>query len=236
MSHGVARVSKATAHPWSAGVPARPAWRRTTGQEGFTLIEVGVVLFIVVLLVGIAIPTIRTVNSMQVQTDISKLASNIRAARGHAAVAGETCRMLFNIGGGSYSLECTSGLATVGKEAARNGEAQEVKQEHRQSETVEQQKVRQELQKKHAFTASKVLPSQSFRNNLQFVSVWTPHQQEAYTKGKAYMYFFPSGSSETANIVLQYGDEFYTVQVASIAGNVRIIGEKAKLAEQEDWD
>ena len=208
-------------------------WRR---PRGFTLIEIGTVLFIVVLLMGIAIPTIKSVTGMQVQTEISKLASNIRAARGHSAVAGETCRMVFDIEGGSYSLECAKGESTVAKETSKGGLVDKADKNLHQDDSVEAAKARAELAKKNAFSASKSLPSQTLKGTLKFVSVWTPHQSETYTKGKASLYFFPSGSSEVANIVLSYADEFYTVQVGSIAGNVRVLGEKAKLPDQEDWN
>ena len=66
------------------------------------------------------------------------------------------------------------------------------------------------------------LPPQGFSGSLQVYSVFTSHQEEAYKKGKAYLYFFPSGLAERANIQLQDGDDFFTIQVSSVAGRVKV--------------
>ena len=67
----------------------------------------------------------------------------------------------------------------------------------------------------------------SARRSMTIESVWTAHQEEKYTKGTAYLYFFPSGTTETANIVLKHGDDYFTVQVSPMAGKVKILPEKA---------
>jgi general secretion pathway protein H len=218
-----------------AFLPSARGPSRRRRERGFTLIEIGAVLFVIVLIVGIAIPTIKTVSGMQAQTEISKLASNIRAARGHAAVAGETCRMVFDIGGSAYQLECIKGGAAIEKEVSKNGELQPPSKDKHLDLSEEQKKERLKLEEKRKFKPEAVLPSQKLTGNVEIVSVWTPHQTSTYTKGKASLYFFPSGTSEIGNIVLKYGDEFYTVQVASLAGAVKVIGDKAKLPEQDDF-
>jgi general secretion pathway protein H len=191
----------------------------------------------------IAMPTIKNVTGMQARTDVSKLASNIRAARGHAAVSGETCRMVFNIAksGSSYTLECTKAATTIAKETSRNGvrDVLDPLNDHRTGETVEQQKARDALKAKAAFTPSKALPTQVFKGSAQLYSVWTPHQPEAYTGGQAMLYFFPSGTVEPANIIVQQdSDTFYTVQVTGLAGEVKVLGDKVALPQQssdDDW-
>ncbi len=198
---------------------------------------------VIVLLMVIAMPTIKNVTGMQARTDVSKLASNIRAARGHAAVSGETCRMVFNIAkaGSSYTLECTKAPTTITKETSRNGvrDTADPLNDRRTGETVEQQKARDALKAKAAFTASKALPTQVFKGAAQIQSVWTPHQSEPYTAGQAMMYFFPSGTTEAANIIIQQDqDTFYTVQVTGLTGEVKVLGDKASLPQQstdDDW-
>lgn len=209
---------------------------RTRRPRGFTLIEIGIVLFVVVMLMGLALPTLRTVTGIQARTEVSKLASNIRAARGHAAVAGETCRLQFDIDGNSYELLCSTGTVTVEKEESRSGQKDDPEKNDDRELTKEQKAAKDALKAKRNFQPSKSLPTQHLKGNIKFVSVWTPHQEETYTKGKASLYFFPSGASETANIVLQFGDDFYTVQVANLAGNIRIIGDKAELPDQDEGD
>ena len=99
---------------------------------------------------------------------------------------------------------------------------------------TESEKKEQELLRKTQFAATPTVPTQVLKGGLSIVSVSTPHQTEKYTKGSAYIYFFPSGTSEQANIVLQRGDDFYTVQVAPFAGKVRILPKKVESLDDDN--
>jgi prepilin-type N-terminal cleavage/methylation domain-containing protein len=208
--------------------------RRLRHQHGFTLIEIGVVLLVAAMLMGVAVPAISNVSGMQAKGEINKLAANIRATRGHAGVSGQTCRLAVEIDASSYSVECTKGLAKVATESSRNGERVVEKQDKSERSLTESEKKERQILRRTQFAATPTVPPQTLKGGLSIVSVSTPHQTEKYTKGTAYVYFFPSGTSEQANIVLQRGDDFYTVQVAPFAGRVKILPKKVEALDDDD--
>ena len=57
---------------------------------------------------------------------------------------------------------------------------------------------------------------------MRFAAVWVSHQPERYASGKAFLYFWPSGSTETASIQLAQGDDVNTILVEPLTGKVRI--------------
>ncbi len=219
-----------------------PGGRRRT--RGFTLIEIGIVIFVMAMIIGLAIPTLRDVTGAQARAEASKLASNIRATRGHAAVSGQTCRVVFCLGGcdenvdspagealSSYHVECAEGTVATARESIRNG--------RREGETrsgddlTEAEKFRQQLKSGGRFTPSAALGMQQLRG-LQLASVWTAHQEEQVTKGTAYLYFYPSGQGERANIQLQDGDDWYSLHVSPLSGKVAMFNSREELPEERE--
>jgi general secretion pathway protein H len=207
---------------------------RCNGKSGFTLIEIGVVLMVVAMMIGLAIPSLASLSGIQARAEVNKLAANIRATRGHAAVSGQTCRMTIDIGASSYLVECTSGQIQVANETVRNGEREKTKDEKPDKDLTDAEKMKRKVMKRIQFASSQAVPPQKLKGNLTIESVWTSHQEDKYTKGVAYLYFFPSGTSESANIVLRYGDDFYTVQLSPLAGKVKVLGKKAELPGERD--
>ena len=57
------------------------------------------------------------------------------------------------------------------------------------------------------------------------VSVWTVHQREPTDKGVAYLYFFPQGFTEKAQVYLRQGDNVWTLVLSPLTGKVSIAGE-----------
>ena len=200
---------------------------------------------------GFAIPTLNSVSGARARSEASALASNIRATRGHAAAAGETCRIVFCLGGcdeagsrsssgadaasgSSYRVECSKGHVAMAREDVRNG-AMDVDDVDEKSLTPSE-KARLEITRKNRFTAAKGLPDIHLQS-LRIAQIWTAHQAEPYTKGKAYLYFHPSGRTEQAHIQLQDGDEWYALDVSPLSGRVKMQAERVDFKpprEEED--
>ena len=64
----------------------------------------------------------------------------------------------------------------------------------------------------------------------------TPRQQEPYSKGRAYLYFFPDGDTENAIIRLNDGDSWYSLVVHPLTGRVEVRGEKIEVRASEFGD
>ena len=63
----------------------------------------------------------------------------------------------------------------------------------------------------------------SLGSSVKFADVWVQHQPERYTTGKAFLYFWPSGLTESAGIRLAQGDDVYTIVVAPLTGRAKVV-------------
>lgn len=203
-------------------------------QRGMTLIEIGMAIFLAALLVGVAVPTLRSVTGAKAREEVGKLAANIRATRGTAAVSARTCRMVFDLDEHAYGVECADGLVQIARERAVQG-ARDERDERRDRKLTDQEKEQQRIVKKASFATDERIKPQSF-SDLEFVSVFTSHQEEKYTKGKAYLYFFPSGAGERANIQVRHGDDYYSLHVSPLSGRVQVFNERVELKKIRDED
>jgi general secretion pathway protein H len=57
------------------------------------------------------------------------------------------------------------------------------------------------------------------------VEVWTRQQREYVDSGVAYLYFFPQGFTEKAQVRLTQGDNTWTLKVQPLTGKVNIVAE-----------
>lgn len=55
------------------------------------------------------------------------------------------------------------------------------------------------------------------------ISVWTRHQREPVKSGLAYLYFFPQGFTEQAQIVVRQGSNAWTLTVSSLTGKTSVV-------------
>ena len=55
------------------------------------------------------------------------------------------------------------------------------------------------------------------------VSVWTSHQRAKITDGLAYLYFFPQGYTERAQVTVRQGNNVWTLLVSPLTGKTSIV-------------
>ena len=213
-------------------------------------------LALVLLLASMAAPSFRSVTGIQARTEVGRLAADIRATRGHAAVSGLSCRMVFCLSecwmgdeasreeaagmaeddeGGEaaprrgtddsgYWTECTRGQAPMERERLRDGRMVTADNDEEDDfyGSEEAEAFRKQLKEKTRFGGEDVPLKPRRLEGVQLATVWTGHQEEAYAKGRAYLYFRPSGITEHARIVLEAGDDDYTIEVSPLSGRVKV--------------
>jgi len=204
--------------------------RAMVGQHGFTLMELGMVALVLALVMGIAVPTVRSVTGAKARGEVGKLAANLRASRGQAALTGQTCRMVIDIDAAGYAVECAEGRVVVRREKESEGRLDEA-EEQDEKHMTEGEKMRRQILKRASFAKAPIVEPQQLSGGMEFVSVWTSHQEEKYTRGRAYLYFFPSGLAERANIQMRHGDSFWTLQVSSVNGEVRVLPDRVDMKD-----
>ncbi|HLL55180.1 MAG TPA: prepilin-type cleavage/methylation domain-containing protein, partial [Myxococcaceae bacterium] len=57
------------------------------------------------------------------------------------------------------------------------------------------------------------------------LSVWTKHQRQPVKSGLAYLYFFPQGYTEKAMVIVNQGDNAWTLTISPLTGKVSVVSE-----------
>jgi general secretion pathway protein H len=61
------------------------------------------------------------------------------------------------------------------------------------------------------------------KGSATFEKVWTPRQRDVQTRGKAYVYFYPQGQVDPAQIPVVDGSSVYTVVTQPLTGRARVV-------------
>jgi general secretion pathway protein H len=210
--------------------------RRALGA--FTLIEMIVALLIIGTLAGVATVTIDAISSAHIKEDAGRLASVIRACYALAALNGRTVRLQFDIDGGRYTPEWTESVVLVSSERERAADG-----ERAEDRAARKAKVGQGLLGLGASTPRLPQPGWQkvsaddiglvddkegtikLRRDVEIEGVFTTHQTDVFTKGKAELHFFPMGWAERAIIYLRERGkegEVYSVEVDSLTGRAYV--------------
>ena len=72
--------------------------------------------------------------------------------------------------------------------------------------------------------------------HVRLTDVLTPRKPEPYSKGRAYLYFFPDGHTENAIVRLSDGDAWYSLVVHPLTGRVEVRSEKVEVRANEFGD
>jgi general secretion pathway protein H len=199
--------------------------------RGMTLIEVSIALAIAGLMVAVAIPAIGNVTRADLRQKAGQLAGAVRSMYGATALAGKSCRLVFDLDAGTYQAECAKGAVRLSREGerSRNGVRELSKEEELLADSKgkeslsEEDKTRLELLQKSAFQASSAVPVTQLGKTVQFDGIWIQHQPERYVAGKAFLYFWPSGLTESASIQLEQGEDVISLIVSPLTGRVQVI-------------
>ena len=226
--------------------------------SGFTLIELVIGIAISALLVGGVVVTAGAITGTKAKTATAELSGVIRALYDSAALKGRTCRLVFDwtrpkgdeAGVVHYRAECAEGAITARKD--RDNELKDVRsadeKKKRKGEepsrprfggtsaegtpTVEEllarEKDRVEAVAKFSSYSDSEIADRSFDDAVQ-VSVRTRHQREPVKEGTAYLYFFPQGFTERAQIEVRQGNNVWTILVAPLTGKISVVPEEVEV-------
>src|SRR3954470_11280488 len=89
-------------------------------HRGMTLIEIGVALCVAGLMLAIAVPALSAVTRAQLRQKSGQLAGAVRSMYGAAAIAGHTCRLVFDLDGNTYWSECARWNVRLSREGERS--------------------------------------------------------------------------------------------------------------------
>ena len=220
--------------------PSQPRGdRRPTRERGFTLIELGVSLAVVVLLIVAVIPTIEAATGMKARDAAGEIGALVRYLYDHSALTGKACRIVFDLDTRTYWAECTSDRFVLDAEKIESRDGRAVikdklkKEQNRFDAKDEIAAERTRIEKEAEFSAftdsqvaKKALP------DAVTIEVWSAHQTERFKKGQAFLYFFPQGYTERAQIYLMSAGDTYTLVVSPLTGKVKVVEDDLALPKE----
>jgi general secretion pathway protein H len=209
---------------------------------GFTLIELIVVIAIAATLMGATMVGIGALTGARARATLGELGATVRALYDTAALTGHTCRLVFELPSGdttgfTYRAECAAHAVTSASDRDQalkdenQARADAAKRSGRLGPTgrsgaslldvLSQEKDRVEAAAKFStFTSPEVEPRRVSGVKL---SVWTPHQRQPAKSGVAYVYFFPQGAVERAQLTAKQGNSVWTLLVAPVTGKTTVV-------------
>jgi len=215
---------------------------RRPSSAGFTLIEVIVVIAVAATLLGAAVVGIGALTGARARATLGELGATVRALYDRAALTGHTCRMVFELPPGdatgfTYRAECATRALTsaadrdqtlkdanqaqldAAKRGPRGGSS--ARSPSTLLDVLAQEKDRVEAVAKFStFTSPEVEPRRVSGVKL---SVWTPHQRQPARSGLAYLYFFPQGFVERAQLTARQGNSVWTLTVSPLTGKTAVV-------------
>lgn len=225
---------------------------RRARQRGLTLIEVTIAIGIVAVLFAAVTMSVGAITGAKAKSSATELAGVIRSLYDTAALSGKTCRLIFEMpdpkaeeGNVRYQAQCASSGVTTSRDrdTQLRDESQEREQQKRDGprnytrrdddtpgldDLLAQEQERVENAARFSdYTAEEIKPRELPSDVT--LSVWTRNQREPVDVGVAYLYFFPQGYTEKAQLYVRQGENVWTLVVSPLTGKVNISSEELEV-------
>ena len=215
-----------------------------------TLIEVVIALVIVVMLVGIAIPTLSNITRVELRTSASKTSGMIKSTYDMAVLSGHTHRLLFDLDKKTIVAEVATGYVSL----TRGGEAEAKADKDRHDKgkgkakpaAVEDGAAAILAIAKHDTTATSFdapVAKAAFTplgrpyelaDGIHVADFQAEHLREPAKTGREAIYFFPTGYSEHALVHFEdNGGHVYAVEVEPLSGRTKILDHRADYKDEQ---
>jgi general secretion pathway protein H len=212
--------------------------RRRAHQRGLTLVEMLIVLLIVTLILAGVVMGTGQLAGAKLRKSATTITGLIRVAYVRATVTSRSERIVFDLDNNKFWLEeSDQPMLVQSKDTTGTGGADGVTAAEKQAIAEKERVVKGPQAPRPPFHAVKPGiyaatdnqggSDQALPFGIHFRSVQTNHDDEARSKGRAYLYFWPGGLTERASIVLRKGDSLnetdaMTLVVSPLTGAVKI--------------
>jgi general secretion pathway protein H len=198
--------------------------------RGFTLIELLIVIAIAAVLSAAAIPALNSVTGAHARSAAGELSGAARHLFDTAALRHQTCRLALDLDEGAWWAECTEGRAHIARDQSSSSrEEDDAALEERFPDEREAEKRKLLARARFGQFRDRLTKKRALPGSATFEEVWSEHQREPFSKGIAYVYFFPNGQAEAARIPIVDGDNVYSVVTQRFTGRARVVAGKPKV-------
>lgn len=228
-----------------------------TRRAGFTLIEMVVALAIVATLFAAVIIGVGALTGAKAKESATELTGVIRSLYDTANLTGKTCRLVFELpsekdenGAVTYHAECAKSALTAAKnrdeeQKEAGGESKRKKKDKLDEddkrftrsdnddapslqELMAREKARVDDAAKFSTFTTEEIPARTLPDSVR-VWVWTKSLRNPTKSGPAYLYFFPQGFTERAQIYVRQGSNVWTLSVSPLTGKVATASEELEV-------
>jgi len=234
-----------------------PATRRLRAG-GFTLLELLIVIVLLGLVMTVAVRGMRALAKSDMRTSAVKMAGAIRYLFDRASTTGRIHRLVIDFEQHKYWAEVSddryymprdreTDLSREADVEAQVKEAEEAKKKDEEAQTAAQTQAYdisryqpQELKSKRArFSAFKEMAVKPAAiKGAKLYGVFTPRLATVQNSGRGYIYFFPLGMTEAAQVYLADDDQknIYSLVVHPLTGRVMIYNRSVEPPVEEQYD
>ena len=194
--------------------------------RGYTLIELMVVIAVVGLIAAAAVPALRGITGANARQAAGELSGSLRYLFDTAALRHQTCRMVLDMDHQEWWAECTEagpgnrrGQPVMGKDGLAEDDDAALAKGF--SDEPDADKRRFLARARFAEFKDRQVGKRKLKGGSAFEKIWTPRQRDPQTKGKAYVYLYPQGQGDRAQIPVADGGNAYTVVTQPLTGRAR---------------
>jgi prepilin-type N-terminal cleavage/methylation domain-containing protein len=179
------------------GIFRQPFMQKKT--QGFTLLELMVVVAIIAGIIAIALPSIKSLSGLDVKREIVKIAGLCSEVYNLSSISGRTHRIVFDMDQGQYWVE------------EKEGDIKEINPDLGYEDLMKAARERNEKSPVDKYLPKykllKDIEKSKLPSDLIFYGIWTEDMKEKARSGTVYVYFF-RGYTQLAFIsVALKGDE-----------------------------
>ena len=215
-------------------MPSPTAQRKSRSvQRGLTLVELLIVISLIAVLGGTVLMGPGLLEGSRLKSAATLIVTGVRLGLARASTTGHPTRLSFDLDNGKVTLEEANSSVLLREHTKDSSSGSEAATELEKKAQAESERI---LQGPHApratfrpvagFNSSpdETGPARSLGNGVQFISVQTEHDDEPRSSGRAYLYFFPGGTTERAAVQLKRrGDDGgLTVSISGLTGRAKI--------------
>lgn len=216
--------------------------RRRRRARGVTLIEVLITVALLAMVTGMAMLGSGALTGARLKRSTTLVASAVKVAYGYANASSKTVRLVFDFDNQKLLLEQSSDKMLVEK-GVQNGGAEGATELEREAQEAAAALRDGPRAPRAGFEPATTIgfgaEGKELPTGIRFWQVDTAHQEEPIAEGRAYLYFFPGGLTETAAIQVKGGDgedesDFMTVLVSPLTGRASIGKGRIDMPESRD--
>lgn len=194
--------------------------------QGFTLIEILIVIALIALVSAIAIPSLGVGLKINIDAAARNLASIVRTTHDEAVLKGQIYRVAFDLENHEYWVE-------IGDRSFLMRSIEQEEQERRLAEKYRKNdEEKEENPGGFAMASSVTKKKKSLPTGVKFTDVVTSRSKEPQSAGIAYAHVFPHGFVEKLVIHVKDSlDREATIAVDSVSGKSHVFNRYVKESE-----